>query len=234
MLQIGVCEDEAATRMRLCAQLEGLLYQMGTEYKILEFSGGEGLLAYAQKHAGELDLVFLDIEMGELDGMETAKRLRAANTGLQIAFVTGYTDYVFDGYSVGALGYLLKPPKQSQLQELLVRALAALQTQEPKLFYCRAGEEYYRIHREDILYFTSQLRQIHCVTAARSYTFYGKLNEVEAQLEGEFIRIHQRFLVRAAAVQRVAGGCLYVGTQQLPISRAYQQAVQQALARWAL
>ena len=51
-------------------------------------------------------MVFLDIEMGELDGMETARRLRSADEGLQLVFVTGYTDHLFDGYSVGARGYL--------------------------------------------------------------------------------------------------------------------------------
>ena len=64
--------------------------------------------------------------MGELDGMETARRLRAADAGLQLVFVTGYAEHVFDGYSVGALGYLLKPPKAEQLEEVLDRAQAAL------------------------------------------------------------------------------------------------------------
>ena len=125
MLRIGICDDVYDARLVLRSTLERVL-ERRTEGQFFEFSSGEGLLRWLGHHAGELDLVFLDMEMGELDGMETARRLRAADRGLQLVFVTGYADHVFDGYSVGALGYLMKPPKQEQLEEVLDRAQAAL------------------------------------------------------------------------------------------------------------
>ena len=79
---------------------------------------------------GELDLVFLDIEMEGTNGMDTARALREADQSLQLVFVTGYSDYVFDGYEVGALGYLLKPAGAEELEKVLTRALTALQRQE--------------------------------------------------------------------------------------------------------
>ena len=79
-----------------------------------------------ENHPGELNLIFLDMEMGQLDGMETARRLRQIEESLPLVFVTGYTEHVFEGYTVGALGYLLKPVREDQLKEVLSRAAAAL------------------------------------------------------------------------------------------------------------
>ena len=232
VLRIGICDDSQDARMTLCAELEGLLDSRGADYRCFEFSSGAGLLNWLEKHPGELDLVLLDIEMPGVDGMETARRLRQRDEGLQLVFVTGYSDYVYDGYSVGALGYLLKPPKRQQLEGILARAQAALADGAERSFICRSGETAYRVLRRDILYFYSDKRQISCVTAAKTYTFYGKLDDVEAQLQDDsFVRIHQRYLVHAPAVERIDGGELSAGGELLPISRACRNAALLALTR---
>lgn len=234
MLRIGICDDSADARIALKAALERALDRRKGEGAFFEFSSGEGLLRWLEKHAGELDMAFLDIEMGELDGMETARRLRAADEGLQLVFVTGYTDYVFDGYSVGALGYLMKPPKPERLDEVLDRGLEARLRDGEKMFLCRSGETVYRIPRRSIRYFVSDRRQVSCVAAARTYTFYGRLDEVERAVGEGFVRIHQRYLVRSAAVDRLEGNQVFVGEETLPVSRACRSAALTALARTAL
>lgn len=234
MLRIGICDDSADARIALRAALERALDRRKGEGTFFEFSSGEGLLRWMEKHAGELDLVFLDIEMGELDGMETARRLRLADEGLQLVFVTGYTDYVFDGYSVGALGYLMKPPQPDRLDEVLDRGLEARLLDGDKAFLCRSGETMYRIPKKSILYFASDRRQVSCVAAARTYTFYGKLDEVERAVGEGFVRIHQRYLVRSAAVDRLEGSQVFIGEEALPVSRACRSAALAALARTAL
>ena len=234
MLRIGICDDSADARIALRAALERALDRRKGEGTFFEFSSGEGLLRWMEKHAGELDLVFLDIEMGELDGMETARRLRLADEGLQLVFVTGYTDYVFDGYSVGALGYLMKPPQPDRLDEVLDRGLEARLRDGDKAFLCRSGETMYRIPKKSILYFASDRRQVSCVAAARTYTFYGKLDDVERDVGESFVRVHQRYLVRTAAVERMEGSQVFVGGEALPVSRACRSAALAALARTAL
>ncbi len=235
MLRIGICDDSADARVALRAALERALERRrSTGASFFEFSSGEGILRWMENHAGELDLVFLDIEMGEVDGMETARRLREADEGLLLVFVTGYTDYVFDGYSVGALGYLMKPPKPDQLDSVLDRAAEARLRDGEKVFLCRSGETLYRIPRKTILYFASDRRQVTCVSAARTYTFYGKLDDVERDVGEGFVRVHQRYLVRAGAVDRLEGSQVYVGDEALPVSRACRSAALAALARTAL
>lgn len=235
MLRIGICDDSAEARIALRAALERALDRRRSgEASFFEFSSGEGLLRWLGSHAGELDLVFLDIEMGELDGMETARRLREADEGLQLVFVTGYTDYVFDGYAVGALGYLMKPPKPEQLDGVLVRAAEARLRDGDKAFLCRSGDTLYRIPRKSILYFVSDRRQVTCVSTARTYVFYGKLDDVERDVGDGFVRVHQRYLVRVSAIDRMEGNQIFVGDEAIPVSRACRSAALAALARSAL
>ena len=232
MLRIGICDDVYDARLVLRSALERVLEKRRVQGQFWEFSSGEGLLGWLEHHAGELDIVFLDMEMGELDGMETARRLRAADEGLQLVFVTGYADHVFDGYSVGALGYLMKPPRNEQLESVLDRAQTALMRQLDQAYICRSGETYYRIPMGKILYFASDRRQVECVTPDRTYTFYGKLDAVAADVGSRFVRIHQRYLVRAGAVARLESGevTLQDGTR-LPVSRSCQQSALLALTR---
>ncbi len=231
MLRIGICDDSAEARLTLRTQAERLLAQRAVECAVFEFSSGEGLLGWFSRHAGELDLVLLDIEMGGISGMETAKALREKDDSLLIAFVTGYTDYVFDGYSVGALGYIVKPPKAEQLGALLTRALGLLFRGADKVFLCRNSEGLYRIPKKSIRYFYSDRRLVTCVTDTREYAFYARLDDVAETAGAAFVRIHQRYLVRASAVDRVEGGTVFLGEQALPISRSYSQTALAALAR---
>ena len=232
MLRIGICDDLADARLVLRSALERILESRKIQGQFFEFSSGETLLRWYDHHTGELDIIFLDMELHELDGMETARRLRAADAGLQLVFVTGYAEHVFDGYSVGALGYLLKPPSQEQLATVLERAQTALYRGLDQAYICRNGDTYYRIAVSNILYFASDRRQIQCITESRSYTFYGKLDTVAAEVGAKFIRVHQRYLVRAGAVDRIESGevVLHNG-ERLPVSRSCLQSALVALTR---
>ena len=232
VLRIGICDDLADARLVLRSMLERILERQKVQAQFFEFSAGATLLRWYENHAGELDVLFLDMELHEMDGMETARRLREADAGLQLVFVTGYSDYVFDGYSVGALGYLLKPPKQEQLESVLNRAQAALYRDLERAYICRNGETYYRIPMSNILYFASDRRQVQCVTQGRIYTFYAKLDVVAAEVGKEFVRVHQRYLVRTGAVDRIESGEVVLRNgERLPVSRSCQQSAILALAR---
>lgn len=231
MLRIGICDDSADARQALRSILERALARNAAEYTVFEFSSGEGLCGWQDKHAGELDLVFLDMEMDGISGMETAKVLREKSDSLLIAFVTGYADYVFDGYSVGALGYVMKPPQPAQIEDVLRRAQGALFQQSEQVFLCRNSEGLYRVPKKAIRYFFSDRRLVTCVTDARRYTFYARLDDVAEDVGAGFVRVHQRYLVRAGAVDRIENGEVQVGGEALPVSRKYQPEVLIALSR---
>src|SRR5699024_71818 len=107
MFRIGICDDETAARDSLRFQLENILDEREGEI-VYEFSSGSVAVNWLKNHPGEIDLLFLDVEMPGENGMDTAGKIREFDKKLLIVFVTGYSDYVFDGYQVGALDYLMK------------------------------------------------------------------------------------------------------------------------------
>ena len=102
-------------------------------------------LSWLKNHPGEIDLLFLDVEMPGMSGMETARRIRVFSRELLLVFVTGYSDYVFDGYQVGAMDYLIKPVDQRRLESLLHRAQEILGVQEDRMFSFRNAEGMFRM-----------------------------------------------------------------------------------------
>lgn len=118
MLRIAICDDDRNARDALRIQLEKILIEDNEEI-VYEFSSGTNAASWLANHPSEIDLLFLDMEMKGLNGTETAERIRTFDEQLVIVFVTGYSDYVFDGYRVGALDYLMKPVSEARLRQLL-------------------------------------------------------------------------------------------------------------------
>lgn len=228
MLRIGICDDELGARQTLRYALEKQLRDESTYY---EFSSGAGLLTWLEKHTGALDLLFLDVEMPGISGLETAQRLRRAGCGVLLAFCTGYTDFVFDGYTVGAMDYLVKPVKADKLAALLARVREKLEEDAPRTYTLRSPEGLFRVPLRDIRYCASDRRLVTVVTQQREYPFYAKLDDVARELGEGFVRIHQRYLVHVRAVTAVAADHVQVGEQQLPISRSLKHEAMLALTR---
>ena len=229
MLRIGICDDTAAARENL--RLLCLKHFRLEEPEFFEFSTGDGAVRWLKGHPGALDLLFLDIEMPGRSGMEAAEAIRAFDREVLLAFVTSYTDYVYDGYAVGAIGYLVKPVSEEKLSSLLDRAAAALEQRAPAVYTLRNAQGMFKVPLREILYAASDRRQVTLTTSRGDYTFYGKLDDVAAQLGAGFVRIHQRYLVNARAVSAVMGTSVQVGEVNLPISRSLHQQATMALAR---
>ncbi|MBX8939593.1 LytTR family DNA-binding domain-containing protein [Enterococcus gilvus] len=227
MLKVVCCDDEKEMRKALIKIIEPALQLQGLDYQVSEFSSGEELLSSSRQEA--IDLLFLDIEMNTLDGIETAKRLRKINQHAVIVFITAFADFVFQGYEVKALNYLLKPYGSEKIIEVLHKALDELETAQPKYFVVEQKAGATKIALKDICYFTSDRRMLTVVTVKDSCTFYGKLSEL--RLPDHFLRIHNRFLVNLNYVDQVESAFLYCNREQLPISRKYRQSLMVSFAK---
>lgn len=230
MLRIGICDDEINARDALRLSLEHLL-RIDDGKVFYEFSSGEGVTNWLIKHKGELDLLFLDMELGGISGMEAARQIRQHDSSLMLVFVTGYADFVFDGYSVQAIDYIMKPAREDRLKAVLDRAQELLETRQPQTFTVQNSDGMFRIPKREILFLYSDKRLVKLVTEEREYVFYGKLDDEESMLGSGFVRIHQRYLVRAGAVTRIENNRVTVGSSCLPISRALREHAMSALAK---
>lgn len=232
MLRIGICDDSVDARDALRLQLEKILREDSEEI-VYEFSTGAAAVHWLEAHSGEIDLLFLDVEMDGMNGMEAAERIRRFDSHIMIVFVTGYSDYVFDGYRVNALDYIIKPAGTKRLSEVLGRARGQLWKRADNMYVFKNTDGTFRLPISGIKYFYSDKRKVILVygTENKEYAFYGKLDEVENKLFDRFVRIHQRFLVNAERVTNIGSDHCAVDGKELPMSRALKEEATVKLAK---
>ncbi len=233
MVHIGICDDEAPMRKALRVPLEQKLQLLGEEYRLSEYDSGEALIN--RPEAETLDILFLDIEMKRLNGMDTARSLRKRDAHTLLIFVTAYPDFVFQGYEVHAFHYILKPYDEHKIQNVLEQALTELGKSREQYFTLEQKSGLLRIPLKKILAFSSDKRKVVLsLTDGDTLNFYGKLDTVEGGLPDYFIRCHNRHLVNLNYVTAVEKDGCTCGTLHLPVSRAYRQSLEIAFARLLL
>ena len=231
-MKIAICDDEKKLRKDLRSLIEIQMDLSGGDYTIEEFEDGRDLAAAEKKK--DIQILFLDIEMPGMDGMETAKALRAAGCRMLIILVTAYPDFVFQGYEVQAFHYILKPYQPAKIKEVLTKALRETEQTERRYFIIENKSGSLRLTLQDILYFKSERRSICAVTECGQEVFYGRLDDTEEELRGCFQRVHNRYLVNMNHVTRVESTRCLCGGEEIPVSRAYKQQLAVAFARMML
>ena len=233
MISIGICDDEAPMRRALRTPLERKLQLLGISYRILEYDSGEALFSHPEREY--LDILFLDIEMKQMNGMETAKNLRKRNSHTLLIFVTAYPDFVFQGYEVHAFHYILKPYEEHKIQAVLEQALEELGRDQEPYFALERKSGILKIPLKKVLAFSSDRRKVVIFLNDGSRPdFYGKLDEVESGLPDYFVRCHNRHLVNLNFVSALEKDRCICGALQFPVSRAFRQPLEIAFARLLL
>ena len=233
MLELIICDDETVFRKDLKKTLETELDLSGISYKSKEFCCAEDMIKElcASKDG---QIFFLDIEMDKLNGMDAARLIRAQNSSAVIIFITSYTDFVFQGYEVKALNYILKPYKNEKILEVLHSALKELELSDDTGLYIEQRTGGIRLPFRTIRYLFSEKHSVHVVTNTDIVTFYGKLNEVETHLPDCFVRIHNRYLINLRYLKAIEKTYAILGQDVLPVSRSCRQELSVAYARYLL
>ena len=157
------------------------------------------LFRYAEDK--EWDILLLDIEMGAMDGVTMAKRVRQDNEAVQIVFITGYSDYIAEGYEVAALHYLMKPVNREKLLTVLDRAMEK-RKQEERCLNLEAYGEMVRIPFYEIRYLDVHQNYV-TVHAKADYTIKRTLGDFEKELDDRFCRVGRSMILNLKFIQRV-------------------------------
>lgn len=108
---IAICDDNTADRKYISDMVFEWAHGTGNTINVVMFESAENFMfCYADRN--DYDILLLDVEMGEMNGVDMAKKLRRQDAAVQIVFITGYSDYIAEGYDVAALHYLMKPVKK--------------------------------------------------------------------------------------------------------------------------
>ncbi|MDO4260670.1 MAG: LytTR family DNA-binding domain-containing protein [Eubacteriales bacterium] len=230
MYYVGICDDGE----NICSELEKMVLSYAKEKKLElgteSWNTGEALCEYLRA-GNPLDVLFLDIELFRLSGIEVGRfiRGRLEDRRLQIVYISGKASYAQSLFKTQPLDFLIKPVLQAQVNEVLALAVTILGKNETRFEY-QSGRDYCYLPYGDIMYFISEGRKIRIVTVNGTREFYGKLKELEKELPAEFLKIHQSYLVHTAFVARYAYEEVELtdGTM-LSISKKYRKQVRERL-----
>ena len=176
----------------------------------------------------EWDILLLDIEMGAMDGISLAKRIRQDNETVQIVFVTGFGDYISEGYEVSALHYLMKPVKQDKLFAVLDRAVAAIQKTE-RVVLLPVDGEMLRLSVGQIEYVEAFSHAVAVTTEADTIQVKMPISEIEKLLGEGFVRCHRSYLVGLKHIARLSRTEVILDSGKiLPLSRSAAASVHKA------
>ena len=202
-LNIAVVDDERIIREQICS----LIKQQKPACQLNVFSSGEEAVACEKR----FDIIFLDIRMNGIGGIETARRLREKNSSAVLIFVTALKEYVFDALDLYAFQYLLKPINERKFSEVLDRAIkeAEKNTEKRELFI---RSKKITVDQADILYIESVGKKsaIHLTDHNKVIEIYTSMDELEKELVGSFYRCHRSYIVNMSHIEEYSSNSITV------------------------
>ena len=224
---VWICDDEPQQAGFLQRLTADWAKRRAFKLHITQYHSAEELL-FAYDADKRVDILLLDIELPGISGMELARRVRQSDRQLQIVFVSGYSDYLADGYEVEALHYLLKPVSAQKLDAVLDRALERLDARGRSLLV-ESDEGLGRLPLSEIRWLEVMGNYV-TIHAGRDYTLRKPLKDLEPLLDESFFRTGRSFLVNLRFVKEVTRTQVTLtDASTVPLSRRRYDAIHHAI-----
>lgn len=231
MINIAIVEDDKEQ----AAELEAALKQYSDEYKTpLQISVFYNAVVFLEKYTAEYDIVYMDILMPMLNGMDASRMLREKDDQVMLIFVTSMQQFAIQGYEVGASDFIVKPVNYPEFKLKFTRVLGRLPQKENEDLLVKTETGFVRLAPTQIAYV--EVRGHHCVyhTTLGEYRQYQTMKSVEAQLENQgFVKCNNFLLVNLAHVQRIEGMSAFVDGAELQISHPRKKEFSQRFAEFS-
>ena len=230
-LKIAICDDESESRAILHAYLLQMLAKQIDDVEILVYKDSASLLG---SYPSELDILFLDIVMDGLNGMEAARQIRKQDRQVEIIFVTNMPQFAIEGYKVHAFGYLLKPLSYESFQLELWELVQQIFAEKKQGLLIKDSTSTRKLKLCDIRYIETDGRKLLIHTDANAYPYKSTMAELEnSLLVHGFIRCHHAYLVNLAYVSAVTGPEIELSDgRKIPVSRNKRAFCMQALGKY--
>ena len=225
--RVAICDDSNTDAGYVQSILNNWAVARQVAVQVEAFTSAESFLFhYAEDKA--FDILLLDIEMGAMDGVTMARQVRKDNETVQIVFITGYSEYIAEGYEVAALHYLMKPVKEDKLFAVLDRALEK-QKQNERCLNLELSGEMVRIPFYEIRYLDVHQNYV-TIHGKQDYTIKLTLGEFEKELDDRFHRVGRAMILNLKYIQRVTKTDVHLsdGTV-LPLPRGAYESLNRAI-----
>ena len=230
MIKFAICDDEPFMTREISHHLSLYMEENNiTSYCVNSFPDGRSLL----DSTCDFDLIFLDIQMRQPDGMETARALRERKNHSLLVFVTILKEYVYDAFEVEAFDYLLKPLDSIHFNRTMDRAVRTLAQRTAKNLIVQKGISCQVIPLSQIIYCEVQGRKIYIhQNNGKVVDYYNKLEDLEQHVDGRFFKCHRSYLVNLDYVRGCHAGQISLSQGgEIPVSRLRERDLTQALLR---
>lgn len=220
MIRIIICDDDVSFADKIKNMTIEYCRKENIQYKIDVFYSGEDLsVALIQK----ADLLFLDVEMDGINGIDAAKRIRGYNSELLIVYISSYVEYATFGYNVNAFRYILKNTVDVFFKDCMDSVLIHLKKRE-EYIEIKVNRDFIKIYLNKIVYFMSQGRKVIIKTTDKlnqEYEYYASLSDIENQLiDKGFLRLQRGYLANMNYINKISKGIAYmVNNEEIFISR---------------
>ena len=229
-IHIAIVEDDDMQAELLQGYIRRYGEESGETFEVTRFSDGDAIV---ENYAAVYDVIFLDIQMRIMDGMETAKHIRKLDKEALIIFVTNMAQYAIKGYAVDALDFLLKPVPYFAFSQELKRCVEKLKGREKQYLMVATENGVRRLCTDEIMYVEVLEHRLYIHTKTDELKTYGSIKEMAAKLpKADFYRCNNCYLVNLAYVSGVKDGMAMLGGIGLAISRAKKKGFMEALAEY--
>lgn len=230
-MRIAICEDDDTEREYVQSLVAAWFKKNGKANQADCYVSAEQLL-FSFEEELPYSVYILDIQMGKINGMELAKKIRERDTTAVILFLTGLRDYALEGYEVGAMRYLIKPVREEEFFSLLDRAAEKCKAVEETFFVLEQGSEIIRIPYTDIWYLESKGHYIELVyregtIPCRTIQWKASLGSIRTEFEeNDFVMTRRGMLVNLRRIAKVGRTeCILDNGERLAVSRNQYQNV---------
>ncbi|MCL2169468.1 MAG: LytTR family DNA-binding domain-containing protein [Defluviitaleaceae bacterium] len=232
MIKLAICEDEQATARQIAQFVQNWAFLRTHTICISHFESAEAFL-FAYEDDKSVDLLLLDIQMGEMDGMALARKIREGNERVQIIFITGISDYVAEGYDVSAVHYLLKPVKEERLFVALDKAVVSL-SKPKRTISVDTAEGVVLIVVDNITHIEALNNELVITTKEEAISCKMPLYKLAEVISDErFVKTHRSYLVNLAHIKRVTRTEIILDNgATLPLSRRLHKDINNALMKY--
>ena len=227
-MKVVLCEDEFTQQQWMQSALLEWQQMTGTKLELNFYSSGEELF-FKKEEWADADTIILDVELKEMNGMEIARAIRKVDENISIFFTTGYEKYVFEGYEVGAISYIMKPVDKKKLFDALDKAKAKCEEVQKSLIIEENGETK-RIYLKDIFYVESDGHYCVLHTKDGISSVRENISSLFSRIDGDtFFMCHRSYMVNMAYVSRISKKDIILDNGNvLPIARGKWEAVNKA------
>ncbi|WP_026515090.1 LytR/AlgR family response regulator transcription factor [Butyrivibrio sp. LB2008] len=216
---IAICDDDRELHNEIIGLCNSFFIDKNVSYKVYSYYSGEEILKETDRH---IDLVFLDIEMGEIDGLSVMEEIEKMPNVLNIVFVSSHHEFAGDAYGYKTLGFIQKPIKEIDFNARLQKVYKRVISDSLVVFSDNCGD--YHLRKSDIIYLKADSNYCDIYTIQKKIVTSYTLKKCENILGGmPFLRVHRSYLINVNKISNLSGAYINLITKEsIPIGKSYK------------